>query len=77
VTLEEVSRCSVPRKRFDDLLRGPLRSRVFGDVEVNNLPSIMCQNHEDEQHLNVIVGTVKKSTETRSFAWLDRNVRQL
>ena len=33
-----------------NLLRRPLRCRMFGHVEVNNLPPIMGQHDEDEQY---------------------------
>ena len=30
-------------ERFNDLLRGPLRGRMSGDVEVNDMSSIMSE----------------------------------
>ena len=39
----------VIRKGFDDLLRGPFRRRMCGDVETNNAPTIMTQDDERKQ----------------------------
>ena len=38
------------RKRFDGLLRCPLRRRMFRHVEVNNSPPVVGKHDEDEQH---------------------------
>mgnify|MGYP001316271412 CR=1 FL=1 len=44
------SRHFVEWKSFDDLLRGPLRRRMSGDVEVNNMSSIMTKHDEREKY---------------------------
>jgi hypothetical protein len=49
----------------------------IGDVEVHNVPTVVGEHDEDEQNANPAVGTVKKSTETRSVTWLARNVRHV
>jgi len=36
-------------ERFNDLLRGPLRGRMSGDVEVNDMSSIMTRHDEGEK----------------------------
>ena len=38
----------VIRKGFDNLLRGPFRRRMRGDVEMHDVPSIMAQYDERE-----------------------------
>lgn len=43
---DEESRCCVIRKRLDDLLCGPCCSRMSGDIEVNELASIMSEHDE-------------------------------
>ena len=43
---------------------------------VNDASPIVREDHEDEQTLNITVGTTKKSTETR-VCMLSRNVRQV
>ncbi len=35
---------------LDDLLGGPLRGRILGDVEMNDAPSIVREYHEDVEH---------------------------
>ena len=37
----------VPRESLDHLLRGPLGSRVLGNIEVNNLAALVPQHEED------------------------------
>ena len=46
---QEVFRCGVPRKGFDDLLTRPLRSRTLGDIEMNHLSSRMCEHDQHEK----------------------------
>jgi len=41
----------VKRKRFDDLLRGPLGSRVSRNIEMYDLVSVMAKYDEREQNL--------------------------
>ena len=44
------------------------------DSEMNNPTPMVCQNQKHVKDLNRIVGTVKKSTDTKLFTWLSRNV---
>ena len=37
---------SFSRERFDDLLRGPLRRGMTGDVEVENAPAVVADDEE-------------------------------
>ncbi|MCP4286816.1 MAG: hypothetical protein GY792_20625 [Gammaproteobacteria bacterium] len=46
----QITRCSIKRERFDNLLRRPLCCRMFRYVEVNNSPSVVGKHDEDEQH---------------------------
>ena len=46
----QITGSSIKPKRFDDLLRSPLRRGMFRHVEVNNSPSVVGQHDEDEQH---------------------------
>ena len=43
------SRHLIEWERFNDLLRGPLRRRMSGDVEVDEVTSIMTEHDESEQ----------------------------
>src|SRR6266478_1700363 len=47
---DQIARCSVFRKRFDDLLSRPFRGGMFGHIEVDHTPALMCQDHEHEQY---------------------------
>src|SRR6267143_6622273 len=47
---EEIARRRVIRERFDDLLHRPRGSGGIGDVEVQDLPAMMQQDHEDVEH---------------------------
>src|SRR5207253_3272690 len=47
---DPIPRRLVPRKRFSNLLRGPLFGRVFRHIKVHDSPSVMGENDEDEQH---------------------------
>ena len=44
------SRGGVPRPRLAELLRGPRRGRMLRDVEVNDAPAVVGQQHEGKQH---------------------------
>src|SRR5206468_2549050 len=44
---DQVMRSRLPGERFGDLLRGPLRRRVLGDVEVHDPAPSMSENDED------------------------------
>ena len=47
---QETRRC-LPRERFGDLLGGPVRGRVLGDVEVDDAAPVVGEHDEDEQDL--------------------------
>ena len=47
---DEISRSCFPWKSLGDLLAGPRRSRVRGDIEVDDLPSFVVQDEEDVQN---------------------------
>ena len=48
---------------------------VIRYVEVQNLPTMMFQQNEDEQHTqSVSLATVKKSTETIWLTWFRRDI---
>lgn len=47
---KQKTRNFLERERFDDLLSGPLGSRVCRHVGVNDAPSFMPEDHEDIQH---------------------------
>ncbi len=57
---------SIIRKRFDDLLSRPLGCRMRGDVEVDDLSSMMTKNDEGEKYAELGVGTVTRSLATMS-----------
>ena len=46
---KKISRRSVPRKGFHDLLRRPSSRRVFGDIEVNDPAACMAQDNKHVQ----------------------------
>jgi hypothetical protein len=46
----QITRSSIKQKRFDDLLRRPLRRWMFHHVEVNNSPSGVGKHDKDEPH---------------------------
>src|SRR5262245_10780923 len=47
---QEIPRGLVPREGLNDLLGGPLRGRMLGDVEVDDAPSRMGQDDQDKEH---------------------------
>ena len=59
---QQVSRCAVPRERFDDLLSSPLGRGVCSDVEVQDAPPLMGEDQEDEEHLVVACHIILKSS---------------
>ncbi len=61
---KKILRGSVKREGLDDLLCGPCRGRMGGDVEMKNAPPVMGKDNENISTWNEIVDTVKKSTET-------------
>ena len=44
-------RCGIKWKSLDDLLRGPLCSRMSCNIEMDNASAFMSQHHQDEQNL--------------------------
>src|SRR5262245_44201020 len=45
----KIARRVVPGERLAELLRRPRRSRMIGDADVHVAPTLMRQNHENEQ----------------------------
>ena len=48
---QEILRRRVPRESLNDLLTGPLGSRMLRDIEVHYPATMVCENHQDEQYL--------------------------
>src|SRR5262245_41603084 len=48
---QQIFRCTVERKGFDDLLSRPLCCRMSRDIEMDDAPSIVGKHHKDEQNL--------------------------
>src|SRR5574342_1023595 len=48
---DQEARCYFPGERLGDLLGGPVRGRVLGDVEVHDPAPEMSEHDEDEQDL--------------------------
>ena len=46
----QIARCLIIRKRFDDLLCRPSRLRMFGHIKVNDSASFMRQHNEYKKH---------------------------
>ena len=46
---DQIARRRVVGERFQDLLSGPSRRRMFGHVEMNHSAPTMGQNHQNEQ----------------------------
>jgi len=46
---QEIPRGLVPREGLDDLLGGPFRGGMLGDVEVDDAPSMMGQDDQDKE----------------------------
>jgi hypothetical protein len=57
----------IPGKSFNDLLTGPLCGRMLRDIDVHNPATVMCEDHQNKQHLFLTVGTTKKSIDTKSL----------
>src|SRR5215510_11938299 len=52
----QISRCSIFRKCFDDLLRRPFGGGMLGDIEMQYAPPLMRKDHEDKQHFQLQCG---------------------
>jgi hypothetical protein len=48
---KQILRRAFPWERFDDLLRGPLRGWIAGDVEMEDATAIVSKNEEHVQNL--------------------------
>jgi hypothetical protein len=48
---QQIFRCGIPGKRFDDLLGGPLGGWMFCDIEVHKSAPMMCEDYQNEQYL--------------------------
>ena len=71
----QITRSSIKWKRFDDLLRRPLRRRMLRHIEVNNSPPVVwASTMKTNNTRNVAVGTMKKSIDTRFRTCWSRNV---
>src|SRR5262249_27600550 len=46
----QITRCSIFRERFDDLLCGPFSRRMLRHIEMQHATTFVCQHHEYEQH---------------------------
>jgi len=51
--------------RVAQLLGGPIRPRICGDMEMDRAVSITADTREVEKHLKRIVATREKATETK------------
>src|SRR5215471_5213141 len=47
---QQIARCCIERKGFQDLLRRPSSGRVFCDIKVQNTAAVMRENEENIQH---------------------------
>jgi hypothetical protein len=50
---EEIGWGGLVRKGVDDLLSGPVRGGVLGDIEVEDAPAMVSEHDEDEEHTQV------------------------
>src|SRR2546425_4979313 len=57
---DQISWCSIFRKRFDNLLRGPFCSGMVGDIEMQHTPTLVRQYDENKQHLQLHCGNSKE-----------------
>ena len=48
---QQISRCTLPRKRFTHLVSRPLRRRMLRDREMDDSPPFMCQHQKHVQDL--------------------------
>lgn len=74
---DQVARHRVPMESMNDLLGGPFRSGAGCYVEMDVASPILSQTRKTYRARKLTVGTVKKSTATRSLMWLFRNVCQV
>ena len=74
---EEIGGNGVVGERLNELLGGPSGGGMLGDVEVEDAAAVVASTTRTKRTRRRAVGTVKKSTATRSRTWLVRNVRQV
>src|SRR5499427_10258371 len=48
---QQIARRAVPRKSLSQLLCGPFRGRMSGDVKMQNAPPLMRQHQQHVEHL--------------------------
>jgi hypothetical protein len=71
---EQIAGNLIKRKGLAQLVSRPFRGGMRGDIEVHHPTPVMRQHQKHVQHRNRIVGTVKKSTDTRFLTRLFRKV---
>src|SRR5262245_10173235 len=49
----QISRCSIFRECFDDLLRRPFGGGMVGDIEMQYAAPLMRKDYEDKQHFQL------------------------
>ncbi len=64
---QQIPRRFVPRKCSQKLSGGPRCGGVSGHRKMHQTSTVMAENHERDRSWNVMVGTTKKSKETRSL----------
>ena len=52
----QISRCSIFRECFDDLLRRPFGGGMVGDIEMQYAAPLMRKDYEDKQHFQLQCG---------------------
>jgi len=67
---------AVSGEGLDELLRRPLGRRMFGHIEMEDLPSLVRQHDQHEEHPEADRRTVKKSSATISVRWFFRKTCQ-
>src|SRR5437762_9038396 len=48
---QQITGCSIPRKRIPKLLHRPLGCGMSGDAKLENAPTVVRQHQEDVKHL--------------------------
>jgi hypothetical protein len=74
---EQVSRCTVSRKRLPRLLSRPRRRRIGGDGDMHDAWRSCARRTRKTKRRYVAVGTTKKSAPVSCVTWFTTNVRQL
>jgi hypothetical protein len=77
IVAHQIGRCRAPRECLHDLLRQPLRGRVPGHREPEQLARPCPNTRNANRHSNVRVGTTQRSIAAMAAAWLRRNVRHV